>query len=129
MKLYIAGPWVRRPDVIEAAKRFEEAGHVITSRWFTHEGDANDPTGASKPDEEIIQQAIEDIEDVLRAECIVVLNLQKSEGKAVETGLAIAFGKGIISVGPRTNIFQLLGEIVPDVDAALALLSEAEKEG
>jgi nucleoside 2-deoxyribosyltransferase len=124
MRVYIAAPWVRRPEAIEAGKLFTAAGHVLTCRWFVHEtdGDPNDSTGITCDPYIIRHQAFEDIADVRRAEVLVVLNLQKSEGKAVETGIAIAAGIPVVSVGARSNIFQSLGHEVETVADALALL-------
>lgn len=101
MKVYIAAPWVEKARAIEVGERFKAEGHTVTSRWFHHEGQANDSTGKNSPNWRIVKQANEDIKDVLKADALVVLNLQKSEGKAVETGIAIARGIPVISVGPR----------------------------
>lgn len=124
MKLYVAAPWVRKADAIEQSQAFIEAGHEVISRWFHHEGPAGDPTGALMDPDEIRRQVAEDIEDVRRCDVLVVLNLQKSEGKAVETGLAIAAGKPIISVGPRSNVFQILATEVNSVEEAIDVLSK-----
>jgi nucleoside 2-deoxyribosyltransferase len=126
MRVYIAAPWVRRPEAIAIGEQFKAAGHELTSRWFYHEtspgGDPMDATGLTSPLSNIQHQANEDIADVRRADVLVVLNLQKSEGKAVETGIAIAAGIPVISVGPRSNIFQALGKEVATVEEALDVL-------
>jgi nucleoside 2-deoxyribosyltransferase len=125
LKIYIAAPWVRRPEAIAAGDRFIAAGHTLTCQWFTHEtdGDPLDSTGVTCNPDSIRFQANEDIADVRRADVLVVLNLQKSEGKAVETGIALAAGIPVVSVGPRSNIFQALGTEVATVDEALAFLA------
>lgn len=132
MKIYIAAPWVRRADAIAIGEHFKAAGHELTSRWFYHQtspgGDPLDPTGSTSPLANIQHQAKEDIEDVRRADALVVLNLCKSEGKAVETGIAIAAGIPVISVFPRSNIFQALGAEVATVEEALALLAKREAD-
>src|SRR3954462_13332354 len=104
MKIYVAAPWVRRPEAIEVGKRFVAAGHELTCRWFDHQtdGDPMDSTGVTCNPASIRFQATEDIADVRRADVLIVLNLQKSEGKAVETGIAIAAGIPVVSVGPRS---------------------------
>lgn len=126
MKVYVAAPWVRRPEAIDFGKRLVAAGHELTCHWFTHEtdGDPTDSTGITCNPISIIQQAVEDINDVRRADVLIVLNLQKSEGKAVETGVALANKIPVISVGPRSNIFQALGFEVESQDDALALLTK-----
>lgn len=110
MRVYVAAPWVRKADAINAGKLLEHNGFEVTSRWFYHEGDPTDSTGLKCDDSAIIQQALEDIEDVLSADILMILQLEKSEGKAVETGIAIANDIPFIVVGARSNIFQILGE-------------------
>ena len=128
MKVYVAAPWVRKQDAIAAAGRLRGAGITVTSQWFDHGGDPNDSTGESVPDAEIRDQAIQDYNDVARADYVMVLNLEKSEGKAVETGFAIAMNKPFICVGPRSNIFQVLGAgMFQSVEDAVAYLKGVEQ--
>jgi len=109
MKIYIAAPWRRKPEAVAAGEKFAQAGFEVTSRWFDHHGDPNDSSGLTESDKAIRIQACEDLLDVSRSDYVVVLNLEKSEGKAVETGYAIALGIPFVYVGPRPNIFQTLG--------------------
>jgi nucleoside 2-deoxyribosyltransferase len=122
VKIYIAAPWIKKQEAIAVGEQFKAAGHEITSRWFYHEGDPNDSAGVTATNERIQVQANEDIKDVLRADTLVVLNLAKSEGKAVETGIAIANNIPVVSVGPRSNIFQALGKEVDTVEEAIEYL-------
>lgn len=124
LKIYVAAPWVHKPDAIEAGRRLESWGFEVTSNWFYHNdnGNPNDSAGLTHDRDAIIRQAIEDIADVRRADILLVLNLAKSEGKAVETGIAIAAEIPIISVGVRSNIFQTLGAEVDTLDDAIVLL-------
>lgn len=110
MRVYIAAPWVRRADAIKAGEKFKEAGFEISSRWFHHEGNPNDSAGLTATDDHIREQALEDYDDVASSDFMVILQLEKSEGKAVETGIALANGIPFIVVGSRSNIFQVLGE-------------------
>lgn len=124
MRIYVAGPWVRRPEIREIAKQFEAAGHEVTSRWlYEHEGDPNDASGSSSPVDYIRFQAREDVYDVRRSQAFVIINLQKSEGKAVELGVALSAGIPVYSVGPRFNIFCSLGTEVETVQDVLNLLA------
>jgi nucleoside 2-deoxyribosyltransferase len=122
MKVYVAAPWVRREDAKAFGERLLNAGIVVTSRWFNHQGDPSDNTGGKLDPVEVQRQAREDIFDVCQADFLVVLNLERSEGKAVETGIAISNGIPVISVGKRSNIFQSLGYEVASEDEALKLL-------
>jgi len=124
VKVYVAAPWVRKSDAIAAGQQLEKNGFEVTSRWFHHEGNPSDPTGSTSPLESIQDQARQDIDDVLRADVLVVLNLEKSEGKAVETGLAIGASIPVISVGSRSNIFQTLGVEVQTLEDAIFTIHE-----
>ncbi len=130
MKVYVAAPWVRRPEAILFGQRLTALGHELTCRWFDHPALGSQPgdsSGSSSPDQlGIMRQALEDIEDVKRADVLIVLNLQKSEGKAVETGIALANRIPVISVGTRSNIFQSLGFEAVDEDAAIRFLTKMQ---
>jgi nucleoside 2-deoxyribosyltransferase len=104
MNIYLAAPWKRKLDAQLAADALEAAGHTITSRWLDYYGDTDDP-------EELAAEAINDIEDIDAADVFVLLNLEPSEGKAVETGLALAEGLQILGVGQPSNVFHHLPEI------------------
>lgn len=126
MKIYIAGPWLRRLEVRRAAQQLEAAGHTITSRWlYKHEGAPGDFAGLWSPDDYILEQAIDDVNDVLTADVFVMLNLEKSEGKAFEMGVAYMAGIPIICVGERFNIFCTLGTTVETIPEVLNLLSQS----
>ena len=126
MKVYVAGPWVRRPEVRAFAAHLEAAGHKVTSRWlYEHEGNPNDPSGLSSPEHYIREQALDDVNDVISADVFIMLNLEKSEGKAFEMGIAYMANKPIICVGKRFNIFCSLGTTVGTVDEVLDLLSRS----
>jgi nucleoside 2-deoxyribosyltransferase len=123
VKVYVAAPWVRKQEAIAAGEQLKAAGFEVTSRWFYHEGDPNDSTGVGEDREQIRMQAREDINDVLNSDALVVLNLEMSEGKAVETGIALAYNLPVISVGGRSNIFQALGVEVNSLDDAIQVLN------
>ena len=123
MKVYLAAPWVRKDDAKAARAQLQAAGIDVTSHWLEHEGSATDSTGSTSPIAYIQEQAVQDIKDVRRADYLVVLNLERSEGKAVETGVAIANGIPVISVGKRSNIFQTLGLEVETLEQAINFLS------
>jgi nucleoside 2-deoxyribosyltransferase len=119
MRLYIAAPWTHKPDAAAAATRAIARGHSITKPWWLHR--------ETRDEEELMQQAVEDINGVQDADAFILLNLEKSEGKAVETGLALAAGIRIIVVGAPSNLFHHLPHVqfAPDMDCALDLLMAA----
>ena len=113
-RVYVAGPWARRHTAKIVAAQVR-AGHWVTSRW--HDLDAG-----LLPADDV--EAAHDVKDIWAADTLLLLNLEKSEGKAVETGLALAWNLRIIVVGERSNVFHHLPHIilVDSVAAALALL-------
>lgn len=125
MKIYLAAPWVQRDAARETSIAFEVAGHEITEKWWDHvEVDLDDPENHP----ELERQALKDVLGVASADLIVVLQLEKSEGKAVETGLGLALGKPVLVVGPRGNLFHFLTdfvEVVSDVETAITRINEA----
>ncbi len=105
------------------AAQLEAAGHTITERWWEHEDplDYADPANLNALEE----RATCDYLGVVTANVVVLINSKKSEGKAVEMGIAIALFKPIILVGERTNIFHFIPSVVPvpDVRAAIYKLA------
>ncbi len=123
IKVYVAGPWVRKDEAAAARERLKAEGFTVTSRWIDvpQDVDQNDV-------EYMTAQGIHDFEDVQRADCVLVLNLEKSEGKAVEQGLALAWDMPLIIVGERSNIFQYLPQVrmMKTLDQAIGYLNQVE---
>jgi len=110
LRCYIASPWSHKAEAADAQKKFEAAGLIVTSRWIQRESNLT-YEDLTKPEheEELATQAILDVEDVVASDVFVILNLDKSEGKATELGMAYSLGIPIILVGDRTrNIFYFL---------------------
>lgn len=124
LRIYIAAPWIEKAQMSDISARIENAGHQITYKWWdvedTPESDLTLPI--------LREQATNDVLGVRNADILVVLNTAKSEGKALEQGIAIAGNKPIIIVGRRgefsKNVFHYLDNYrwVVDVDSALAVL-------
>lgn len=109
MKVYIAGPWLRKDAAREARAKLLEAGIECTSRWIDFEGGGGDT--------KIFQEeAINDMSDVRSSDALLLLNLQKrgeeTSGKATETGMALALEKKVVMVGEPSNIFHYLPEVI-----------------
>ena len=129
MKIYLAAPWPHRGDAATAALAIEAAGHTITEPWWTHpECDDHD---------ELVRQAMKDIEGVAAADFVIVLQLAQSEGKAAETGMAMMMAKPIVIVNPNWvaatyqerggNLFHHLLTVVPTLEEALVKVVEFEQ--
>lgn len=124
MKVYIAGPWKRRSEVATAALKFEAAGHKITEKWWDHVDVGQEDMAAQSV--EMTRQAKADKAGVFAADHFILLNLEYSEGKCVELGMAISEGVPIIAVGkPSMNVFHYLPEVrwEPTVEAAIERIS------
>lgn len=95
--VYIAAPWVNKAEARAAKEQLEAAGHTTTSRWIDYHPDVEE----GHPDYEkmLTEQAIQDLDDLDRADTFVILNLGKSEGKATELGYALAMRTVAVDVG------------------------------
>jgi nucleoside 2-deoxyribosyltransferase len=125
MRIYLAAPWAHREDMPTISEQLEAAGHYITWKWW----ETPDLKEGSIFDGELMKQAGKDMQGVIDADVLVVLNSAKSEGKAVEQGLAIAYKKPIIAVGKlgdgtAKNVFHYLPNYrwVETVDEASKIL-------
>ena len=126
LKVYIAAPWVHKAEALAAKEKFEAAGIEVTAHWIKYHSDA--ALGDPQFDEELQEQAVQDVEDIVQSDVFVILNLDKSEGKATELGFAYGLGIPTILVGPRTrNIFYYLPSIfrTDTVEDAIAGILEA----
>lgn len=117
MRIYVAAPWKHRDIARIAAHTLHEAGHTVIARWLGFQGDSTDP-------QVLCAEALHDWIDLHQSDCMVLLNLEKSEGKAVEQGLALAWDIPIVAVGLPSNVFHYLPQYrwVPTLTDALALL-------
>lgn len=110
MKLiYIAAPWKDRELMPTIGDQFERASFVITHKWWLTE----DIPEAERSTSLLAEQAQKDYEGVRDANLLILLNTAKSEGKAVEQGIAIALQKKVIAIGKRgdgtsSNVFHYL---------------------
>lgn len=117
MTVYLAAPWARKPSAIMAKRFLQFYGIDVVSTW-TEQADTDDPV-------EMRRNAMSDRDELYRADVLVLLNLQKSDGKATEMGMALGLEKPVIVVGGREgNIFYWLPEPrhVPHMGAAVDLL-------
>jgi nucleoside 2-deoxyribosyltransferase len=123
-RVYVAAPWLDRASAAEVATILECNGYHITHKWWIFEGAEEDTSWEFK---QIC--ARQDMEGVRTADVVVLLNTQKSEGKATEQGMAIAYGIPIIVLGDknlRCNIFQTM-PCFHWVDGTLALQAKLKE--
>ena len=115
MRIYLAAPWDARDRVVEFASLLEQAGHSITEKWWLHHDVGAYPhTAVGKDLDELRHQAFKDILGVKNADRFVLLQLGKSEGKAVETGIALECRIPICVFSPEAiygNLFHYLPQV------------------
>jgi hypothetical protein len=120
MRIYIAARFDRSSEMLDVGVGLARAGHFVTSRWIHGRQGAPD-----------LVSAIEDIEDLADADCLVSFTEYPTQGVAwaarggrhVEFGVALATGKRLCVVGPRENIFHHLPRV--EVHRSVAELIEA----
>lgn len=126
VKCYIASPWQERLVARSVREKCRAAGIEVTSRWLDFPGDSHDPKVFQ-------EEALNDYDDVRRADVLLLLNLQKrgeeTSGKAVETGMALAWGKAVFMVGEPSNIFHYLPGVrrFEFVDDAIKEIADASR--
>lgn len=105
LSVYVAAPWAHKNYAAGVAQTIQAAGHAVVSTW--HDEPAVDEEELSSSD--LAHRAFLDLEELGDSNAMFLLNLGKSEGKAVEQGFAIRSGIPIIGVGcEENNIFQNL---------------------
>jgi hypothetical protein len=129
MKIYVAAPWIDREYAKAVAGILERHDYTITHPWWNLEGAEDDHA-------HLRTCAIADVNGVATADVLMLLNTAKSEGKAVEQGLALAWMKPIVAVGIlgeiSTNVFHHLPQYiwvdtVADALDALVKIEELKK--
>jgi nucleoside 2-deoxyribosyltransferase len=109
--IYVAAPWICKADAQNFATQLEQAGHDITERWWEHREVASYPGRSLDDLAELRKQAERDLAGIDDADLVIVLQLTKSEGKAAETGYALAQEKPILVVSPNGeygNLFHTM---------------------
>lgn len=119
MKLYLAAPWAQKDTAREIARYLEAQDFTIVSRWLREHKNSN-------LHEELQVEAVNDLADIEACEALVLLNLEKSEGKATELGYAYKCQIPCIVVGSSTgNVFYHLPgvRVVDTIEQAIATLN------
>ena len=123
LKIYLAGPWSHRPEAWEAQKKFEAAGFEVISHWITRESNLT-YEDMKKPEHkaEMQEQALMDVNELVQADIFVIMNLELSEGKATELGMAYSLGIPVILVGERSrNVFYFLPNVFQAASVEIAI--------
>lgn len=123
INIYLAGRYSRRAELDGYRRELESRGYVVTSRWLDGQHQIPDdgmPVGG-RADEYAERFALEDWEDLRRAEVVIAFteaprSTSSRGGRHVELGAALAWGKQVVIVGPRENVFCHLPEIAAHSD-------------
>lgn len=111
--VYLAGRYDRREELQGYAARLSQLGFLVTSQWLTGHACAD---GECTPDE-LRRFAREDLVDIDRAGLVVAFTEDpatagyQSGGRHVELGYALAWGRSVVIVGPRENVFHWLDNV------------------
>lgn len=106
-RYYLAAPFAQREEAKGVRKLINKTlGWECEATWI----DKHLTNDAATP-AQLAAEADEDLGDIVASDVFVLLNSGMSEGKAVETGYALAEGIPIVVIGPITptrNVFLYL---------------------
>lgn len=115
MKVYLAAAYERQEEMRGVRDVLTAFGHEVMSRWIDQEASGQtEAAGAevlNKAPAAYAQFAHKDIEDLRRADTVISFTGGEHPGRGghhIEFGLALAFGKQLVVVGPRENVFHSL---------------------
>jgi nucleoside 2-deoxyribosyltransferase len=132
VKIYLAGAWSRREEILRVADRLRQEGINITSNWLTEE----EKMPSTNKEKFLRERAYIDLGDVDRADALVrfadiprtrkVAKSLISGARMFEMGYAKAKGKTLYVVGGKQNVFDFLDGVVhvKDADALVRLLKQ-----
>ena len=110
-KIYLAGRYSRRAELAEYAKDLVKCGAEITSTWLKGLHEHRDDIGAADERE---NWAKEDLYDIARADTLLLFTETEPMtrgGCLVEFGVALASGKNVGIIGPKTHVFCYLPDV------------------
>jgi hypothetical protein len=118
MKIYLMARYSRRVELQDYARQLEAVGCEITSRWIWGGHDLPRVIGEGEANEYGRRFAEEDWKDLASADCCIAFTEPAGEskgrgrgGRMVEFGLGLAWGKRMIVVGRRENVFFYLPQV------------------
>ena len=119
MLIYLAARYSRLEELQGYADDLRAIGHRVEARWLL--GDHQIHEGADKVEAATVSVplegrpfALDDYVDVLEADMLIAFSEEPRAGGAsrggrhVEFGMALAWGKLVVVVGPRENVFHTL---------------------
>jgi len=132
MNIYLAGSFSRCEELNGYADELRSLGHIVDCRWL--EGFHQVHPGAWKVENseemppEAERFAIDDLKDLYASDIVVSFTGTGAHrgGRHVEFGMGVAWGKRMIVVGKRENVFHCLPvvEFFEDWPSCLRALAE-----
>jgi hypothetical protein len=114
MRIYLAGQFTRRSELVGYATQLQNKGYEVTSRWLFE--DTSTPTTVQLrdcADDYKVRCAVRDIEDISMSDMLVFFSEEEMTPRGsrhVEFGYALGLGKKVVVVGVKENIFHELIE-------------------
>ena len=102
-KYYIAGKYTAKERLRLNRDTLERLGHRCTSGWLDH-----NKVEAEVSDEELLEEANKDLQDVLASDWLLIDTIDESVtgGREVEMGFAFGYYLPVVVIGPIRNIFH-----------------------
>ena len=121
MKIYLAARYSRLSELQGYADELREIGHRVDAHWLRGEHQMNEVWTVESASASVPMEgrpfAEDDLYDVFEADMLIAFSEEPRTGGAsrggrhVELGLALAWDKEIIVVGPRENVFHTLPQV------------------
>ena len=122
MLIYLAARYSRISELNGYADDLRDVGHLVRARWLL--GDHQIHEGADKVEAATVSVPLEgrpfaedDFRDVFEADMLIAFSEEPRTdgasrgGRHVEFGMALAWGKFVVVVGPRENVFHTLPKV------------------
>ena len=118
MKVFLAARYSRIDEINGYAKELRQAGYQVDARWLL--GNHQIREGADKVEGATMSVpmegqpfALDDAADLQDAEVVISFTETPRSGHSrggrhVEFGMALAWGKRLIVIGPRENVFHTM---------------------
>jgi len=112
MKVYLCSRYSRRDQMRSVRDELVRRGHTVTTRWLETEWANRPDQSSAAPPEYREKYAAIDMDDVRAADVLVAFTEAPGDGsrggRHVEYGMAAAWGKRLVVVGYRENLFHHL---------------------
>lgn len=119
IKFYLAARYSRRDEINKCAVDLRRLGHIVDCRWLAdYTGDLKEKADDMENSRDNIPDdgrifAEHDVLDIQNCNVIISFTEQPRStygrgGRHVEFGLAYAWHKSLVVIGPRENIFHWL---------------------